>query len=236
MNTAQRLLLLSSSRTANSGFLEHSRTHITHFLHGRSRHAIFVPYAAVRFSCHEYTTRVRDWFAELGCTISGLHQAANPEQSLAEADVIIVGGGNTFHLLHELHRLGLIETLRRRIQQGASYIGWSAGANIACPSICTTNDMPVTWPPTCEALGLVPFQINPHYTDAHPDGHRGETRDERLAEFTTLNPDMPVVALREGSMLCVEDGKVRLLGEQSARILHGTQNQELLPGDWLTLV
>lgn len=233
MNLAYRLLLLSSSRTADSGFLEHAQPHITRFVDGRVRHAAFLPYAAVRISYDEYTKRVSDWFARLGCTISGLHQVDDVPRALAAADCIIVGGGNTFHLLHELYQHELIGPLRQRIAEGAAYISWSAGSNVACPSIRTTNDMPIIWPPNCEALGLVPFQINPHYTDAHPSGHQGETRAERLAEFNVLNPRVPVVGLREGSVLQVQNGKVQLLGNHPAHVSRGTQSWEAAPGSWL---
>lgn len=233
MNPAHRLLLLSSSRTAGTGFLQHAQNCIRKFLDGRVSRAVFVPYAGVRFSYDEYTERVRAWFMQWDCEVNGLHRAADPLQTLADADLIIVGGGNTFRLLYELYRCDLIGALRGRAAEGAAYIGWSAGSNVACPSIRTTNDMPIIWPPACEALDLVPFQINPHYTDVHPSGHQGETRAERLAEFTTLNPDVPVVGLREGSSLHIEAGKIRLLGEQSARISRGAHSWEVAPDSWL---
>lgn len=233
INPVHRLLLLSSSRTADTTFLQHAQHYIRRFLDGRAHHAVFLPYAGVRFSCDEYTARVREWFAPLGCTVNGLHQSADPVRALSQADAIIVGGGNTFQLLHELYRLELIAALRRRVAEHTPYIGWSAGSNVACPSIRTTNDMPVVWPAACEALGLVPFQINPHYTDTHPAGHQGETRAERLAEFTILNPDMPVVGLREGSALHIEDGHVRLLGEQPALICRGNRSWQAAPDSLL---
>ncbi|MGH8373347.1 MAG: dipeptidase PepE [Gammaproteobacteria bacterium] len=229
MNPVQRLLLLSSSRTADTGFLQHARQDIGSFLNGSVKRAVFLPYAGVRFSYDEYTARVRDWFAQLDCEVHGLHRATDLAQELSRADLIIVGGGNTFHLLHELYRHNLIGTLRSRISKGIGYLGWSAGSNIVCPSIRTTNDMPIIWPPSCEALDLVPFQINPHYTDAHPSGHQGETRAERLAEFTTLNPDIPVVGLREGSSLHIETGKIHLLGKQPARISRGAHSWDAAP-------
>jgi dipeptidase E len=232
MNPVYRLLLLSSSRTAKTGFLQHARQDIDRFLNGEVKHAVFLPYASVRSSYDEYTGRVQDWFGQLGCEVHGLHRAADFVQELSAADLIIGGGGNTFHLLHELYRHDLIGALRRRISEGIHYLGWSAGSNIACPSIRTTNDMPIIWPPSCEALDLVPFQINPHYTDTHLTGHQGETRAERLSEFMVLNPDIPVVALREGSALQIEAGKIRLLGEHTARISRGERNWEAAPGSW----
>jgi dipeptidase E len=131
----------------------------------------------------------------------------------------MVGGGNTFHLLRGMYEKGLVEAIRGRVLTGvASYIGWSAGSNVACPTIRTTNDMPIVEPPTLDALGLVPFQINPHYTDARLEGHRGETRDDRLAEFVHANPGVRVVGLREGTMLRVEGGRVALVGERGPRL------------------
>jgi dipeptidase E len=181
-------------------------------------------------SYDDYLERVRPWFAQFDCAVSSLHRSADMKQALSEADLIIVGGGNTFHLLHEMYRHGLLDRLRERLAGGASYLGWSAGANVACPSIRTTNDMPTIWPPACDALHLVPFQINPHYTDQQPPGHQGETRAERITEFTALNPGMTVVGLREGSALRVENGKVHLLGPHAARIARGTRNWDVAPG------
>ncbi|MGH8400207.1 MAG: dipeptidase PepE [Gammaproteobacteria bacterium] len=233
MNPRHRLLLLSSSRTAGTEFLQHARGHIVGFLEDRARRAVFLPYATVLYSHDEYTERVCEWFAQSGHAMSGLHRAADPVEALSNADLIVLGGGNTFYLLHELYRLELIEPLRRRVAEGVAYIGWSAGSNVACPTIRTTNDMPIIWPAHSEALALIPFQLNPHYTDIHPPGHQGETRDERLAEFTRLNPEIPVLGLREGSALHVEDGRIRLLGAHKARIFHGKRSWDAAPNSWL---
>lgn len=233
MNAAHRLLLLSSSRTAGTRFLQHAQGYLETFLDGRVRNAIFIPYAAVQRDHDEYAGYVAEYFRHLGCRITSLHRSSNPGRALLDGDAIVVGGGNTFQLLSTLYRESLIEPLRKRIAEGIAYVGWSAGSNIACPSIRTTNDMPITWPPHCEALGLVPFQINPHYTDSHPSGHQGETRAERLTEFTAINPRIPVVGLREGSALQIEQGKVHLLGEQTARIFHGAQSWDAPPDSWL---
>lgn len=233
MNRGYRLLLLSSSRTAGTEFLQHARGHVEDFLAGRARRAVFLPYATVLYSYDEYTERVCEWFAQSGHAMSGLHRAADPVEALSSADLIVVGGGNTFCLLHELYRLELIEPLRRRVAAGVAYIGWSAGSNVACPTICTTNDMPVVWPAHCEALALIPFQLNPHYTSAHLPGHQGETRDERLTEFAQLNPEIPVLGLREGSALHVEDGKIRLLGAHMARVFHDKRSWDAAPNSWL---
>ena len=131
------------------------------------------------------------------------------------------GGGNTFNLLGQLRRQGLLDVVARRVRAGAAYLGWSAGSNLTCPSICTTNDMPITDPEGFDALGLLSFQINPHYTNAHPPGHRGETRAQRLAEFCTLNPTMPVLGLPEGAALRVRGDKVSLIGPHDAPLFQG---------------
>ena len=154
----------------------------------------------------------------LGLEVRGVHTHDDPARAVLEAEAVLVGGGNTFHLLRESIRFGVLEAVRTRVAAGAPYVGWSAGANLACPTIRTTNDMPIVEPPTLDALGLVPVQINPHYTDAHPDGHRGETRAQRLAEFVAANPASPVVGLPEGTAVRIEDGAVTLLGDGAARV------------------
>jgi len=146
-------------------------------------------------------------------------------------DAIAVGGGNTFRLLARLYEFGLLDPIRQRVQDGAPYVGWSAGSNVACPTIRTTNDMPVVEPPSFDALGLVPFQINPHFTDAAIPNHGGETRSERLLEFLELNPTMPVLSLREGTALLADDRGMQLLGNQPALgFVHGQTARELAPG------
>lgn len=205
------LLLLSNSTSPGRPYLAHARDWIADALADVCRVA-FVPYAAVTFSYDDYVARVRDALDGLGLEIVGVHERERPAEAVAETDAVLVGGGNTFHLLRECHRLGLVEAVRQRVASGAPYVGWSAGANLACPTIRTTNDMPIVEPPTLDALGLVPVQINPHYTDTHPDGHQGETRAQRLAEFVAANPEAPVVGLPEGTAVRISDGEVTLLG------------------------
>jgi dipeptidase E len=148
-------------------------------------------------------------------------------QAVRFAAAIVVGGGNTFHLLSRLYAAGLLETIGACVRSGTPYIGWSAGSVVACPSIATTNDMPIIEPPSLRALGLVQFQINAHYTDAHPPGHQGETRAERIAEFLSLQPAVTVVGLREGSLLQVDATTVRLSGTD-ARIFRAGET----PLEW----
>ena len=177
-----------------------------------------MPYAAVTFSYDDYVARVADALDGLGLEIAGVHTASDPAAAVRQSEAVLVGGGNTFHLLRACYRYGLLDAIRERVAGGAPYVGWSAGANLACPSIRTTNDMPIVEPPSLDALGLVPVQINPHYTDAHPDGHQGETRAQRLAEFVAANPESSVVGLPEGTAVRVDGGSARLLGDGAARI------------------
>jgi dipeptidase E len=135
-----------------------------------------------------------------------------------EAEAIAVGGGNTWKLLKNIRENKLTVPVREKVRGGTPYIGWSAGANVACPTIMTTNDMPVTRPPSFRSFNLVPFQINPHYLDFSPEGHAGETREQRITEFIEMNPDVYVVGLREGTMLEISDGSIRLIGPRKARI------------------
>jgi dipeptidase E len=150
---------------------------------------------------------------------------------------IVVGGGNTWQLLKMIQDLGLTEPIRKKVLEGTPYIGWSAGSNLACPTLRTTNDMPVTEPRSFKAFGLVPFQINPHYLDANPMGHAGETREQRIEEFIHVNPGVYVVGLREGTMLLVENHRMKLIGPRKARIfLRGNPPAEMGENDDLSFL
>lgn len=214
---ARRLLLLSNSRDPEGRFLVHWRAALEAALAG-VRRAVFVPYAAVTVPLDAYAERVAGVFEPFGVTIEPLHRAGDPVAVLRGAAAIIVGGGNTFQLLNCLTRIGGLPAIRDRALAGVPYIGWSAGALIACPTIRTTNDMPIVEPPRLAALGLLPFQINAHFTDAHPPGHQGETRAQRIAEFLVLNPGQQVLGLREGSALRVRDRVMELIGSAGARL------------------
>lgn len=235
---APRLLLLSNSRNVGRGYLEHAEPHLRAFLGGAVERVLFVPYAAVRISFDEYadgmvTPRLR----EMGYGLDRIDRARSPRAAVRRAQAIVVGGGNTFRLLKTLHDKGLVTAIRTRVRAGVPYVGWSAGSNVACPTMKTTNDMPVVEPRSLRALGLVPFQVNPHYLDVHPDGHGGETREERLLEFVEANPGVHVVGLREGSILRVEARRLTLLGEKSARIfLRGRDPWEVGPRDDLSFL
>ena len=225
------LLLLSNSRNPDSGYLEHALPWFSDFLSGAKTLA-FVPYAAITFGYDEYEEAVSDALGDL-VEVRSVHRG-NPSEVVEECDAVAVGGGNTFHLLHQLYHFGLIERIRAAVSAGKPYCGWSAGSNIASPTIRTTNDMPIIEPPSFDALDFVPFQINPHYLDAHPDKHMGETREQRLLEFATVNPDVPVIGLREGSAILRGAEGARLLGSRSARIFKGSEPPaELEPGSAL---
>jgi dipeptidase E len=163
--------------------------------------------------------------------LDSVHEVADPVAAVERAEAVVVGGGNTFRLLDEMYRRRLLEPIRGRAEAGMPYLGWSAGANVACPSLMTTNDMPIVQPPGFQALSLVPFNINPHYLDPDPASrHMGETREQRIQEFHEMN-DAVVVGLREGAMIRVEDPQATLRGSSGARIFRKKQlAMELEPG------
>jgi dipeptidase E len=230
----KRLLLLSNSTNFGEPFLRYPLRTIQQFLGPIVSEVLFVPYAGVQISFSDYAARVRERFQEIGSAVTSVHETENPAAAVEKASAIVVGGGNTFCLLDRLYTHGLVERIRERVLRGIPYVGWSAGSNVACPTIRTTNDMPIVEPPSLNALGLVPFQINPHYTDATLPNHGGETRAERLMEFLEMNPTLTVIGLREGTMLRVEDEKIELLGDKPARVFRkGREVIEPAPGDSL---
>jgi dipeptidase E len=172
------------------------------------------------------------------CNVTGIHTFDHPVRAINNAkannQAIVVGGGNTFHLMHTIYQQNLLEPLQHAIAEGTPYIGWSAGSNICGQSIRTTNDMPIVEPESFNALNVVPFQLNPHYSDYHPPGHNGETRDQRLAEFTVLNPTTPVVAIREGTALSLSQQQLTLVGEKGGFIFLGNEKRPIAPNENLT--
>lgn len=213
-----KLLLLSNTKNPGAQVLDHATETIKDFLGADCRSVIFVPFASVSSSWNDYTTYLRAPFGEMGYELTSVHTESDPAAAVGRADAVFVGGGNTFQLLRALYDTNVFNAIRSRARGGMPYIGTSAGTNVACPTIKTTNDMPIIEPPTFDALDLVPFQINPHYTDARLEGHGGETRDERIAEFLRVNPGVRVVGLREGTMLRVEGNEITLLGDKPARV------------------
>jgi dipeptidase E len=224
----KRLLLISNSTLHGSGYLDHAESEIRSFL-GDAKRVLFVPYAL--FDQDKYATNAQQRFQKMGYELTSVHTAENPVTAVNETDAVFIGGGNTFRLLKALYEFDLIEAIRKRVSNGMPYIGSSAGSNVAAPTIKTTNDMPIVQPPSFNALGLVSFQINPHYLDPDPNSkHMGETREERIVQFLEEN-DTPVVGLREGAMLRIENGETILRGSTGARIFRkGMQPSEILPG------
>lgn len=210
-----RLLLISNSTVHGRGYLDHVEPEIRDFV-GKKTRVVFVPYAL--HDRRAYGVQVENRLRTIGLEFTSVHDVSNAARAIAESEIIFIGGGNTFRLLHELHRNEVIEPIRRAVRNGALYIGSSAGSIVACPSLKTTKDMPVVEPISFEALGLVPFQISPHYLDPDPTStHMGETQEQRILQFLEENQD-PVVGLREGSFLRVENDSVVLKGQHSARI------------------
>jgi dipeptidase E len=224
-----QLLLLSNSTNPGTPYLSWARDHIAEFLTG-IRTLVFVPYAGVRLGWDQYTALVASTLGPLGIEVRGIHRAERAEQAVRDADALAVGGGNTFHLLKHLQEHGLIGPIRERVAGGARYLGWSAGSNVACPTIRTTNDMPIVEPAGFRGLALVPFQINPHYTEAVMPDHGGESRQERLAEFVAANPRTWVVGLREGSLIRANGPELRLGGRTSATVFGAGDPAEHAPG------
>lgn len=207
------LLLLSSSREGNTEYLAHAQQMISDHL-GTVKHLLFIPYAGVSISYDTYTNMVQSALEPLGIKVTSIHQVTDAKKAIEEADAIAVGGGNTFHLLHQLYEGNLIEIMQKVVASGTPYIGWSAGSNIAGASIRTTNDMPIIEPKSFNALNFVPFQLNPHYTDYQPPGHNGETRQMRIEEFMVLNPSTTIVGIQEGSALKRTGDTLTLIGDK----------------------
>ena len=224
-----RLLLLSSSRVAGGPWLTWALDAIAETL-GGVRSVAFVPWAGVTLEWDAYTTLLRNALQPLGVAVEGVH-TGDPVSIIERSDAVFVGGGNTFRLLERLHATEALAAIQRRVRAGVPYVGWSAGSNVACPTIRTTNDMPIIEPASFEALGFVPFQINAHYNDFAPPGFHGETRAQRLAEFTALNPDVPVVGLREGAWVRVRGESVELGGVADGVLFRsGAEPRELEAG------
>lgn len=222
------MLLISNSTTHGQGYLEHAEAEIRDLL-GGVQHVLFVPYAL--HDQDNYAAQAEKKFRALGYEMTSVHQAPDAKAAVAQAEALFIGGGNTFRLLNRLYQQELLGPIRARVAAGMPYIGSSAGTVVACPTIKTTNDMPIVQPPSFDALRLVSFQINAHYLDPDPAStHMGETREERLRQFLEDN-DIPVVGLREGTMLRVEEGEVTLKGALSARIFRRNQEpEEAQPG------
>jgi dipeptidase E len=228
MKSGPRILLISNSTVYGRRYLDHVEEEMKMFL-GRARRVLFFPFAL--YDRDGYAAKAKARLAAIGYSMESAHATANPEDALEQADAIFIGGGNTFRLLKALENLDLIEPIRRKVSSGAPYIGSSAGSNVAGPTIKTTKDMPIVQPRSFDSLGLVPFQISPHYQDPDPAStHMGETQEERILQFLEEN-ETPVVGIRESAWLVCERGAVTLKGETGARIFRrGEAPAEAKPG------
>jgi len=227
-----KLLLISNSTNYKEAYLGWCMPLLKEFLEGTAQNIVFLPYAGVDVggkvypeSYDTYTAKVRKAFEQFGKKTVSVHEVSNPVDAINHADLIIVGGGNTFHLVAEMHRNKLIEPIRRKVMEGTPYIGWSAGSNVACPTLCTTNDMPIVMPESFKCFDLVPFQINPHYIDPYPEEindairHGGETRQIRINEYLAVNQQITVAGLREGTALWVENERITLRGTRNMLVM-----------------
>ena len=224
-----RILLISNSTVYGRGYLDHVEQQIKSFL-GSAGKVLFFPFAL--FERDSYAAKAKERFAAMGYLVESAHSVPDPHKAIERTDAMFIGGGNTFRLLKALQDLDLLDAIRRKVQAGAPYIGSSAGSNVAGPTIKTTKDMPIVQPRSFNSLGLVPFQISPHFQDPDPDSkHMGETQEERIIQFLEEN-ETPVVGIREGAWLVCEDGAVTLRGDAGARIFRrGEVPVEAKPGD-----
>lgn len=235
----KRLLLISNSTNYGENYLEWPRPYIKEYLEKTGiKRVLFVPYAGVALSENgledsfdAYEERVNGVFNEFGCEVYSLHRENDPAQAVRDALAIAVGGGNTFHLVYMLHEMKLMKVIKEAVENGVAFMGWSAGANVACPTMRTTNDMPIIEPESMNCLNLVNFQINPHYLDASIEGHGGETREQRLEEFMVINNNVYVAGLREGTLLEIVNDKIELKGARPMRVFkYGQDPKEYKPG------
>lgn len=219
-----RLLLISNSTMAGEQYLDYPKQNIKDFLGDKKVKALFIPFAAVTFSFDEYEKKVKSRFNEIGHDIESIHHFENMKTAVENAQAIVIGGGNTWQLLKIMQEKNLLQAISEKVKAGTPYIGWSAGSNVTCPTIKTTNDMPIVEPSNFNALNLIPFQINPHYLDSNPDGHGGETREDRIMEFIEANKNIFVAGLREGTMFRIENDEIKLIGNRNCRIFKYNQN------------
>ena len=210
---SKNLLLLSNSSLPGQKYLEFALDTIRDFL-GEIKNGVFIPFAGVTFSYDEYELKVNEALSSIDLQIKSIHHFDDPKSALLNAECIMVGGGNTFRLLERIYHFDLFDVIHDKVANGTPYIGWSAGSNIAGLTIRTTNDMPIIEPPSFNSLNLIPFQINPHYTNALPEGHKGETRDQRLEEFIAINTESKVLAIPEGTYLIQQNTPLIYKGEK----------------------
>lgn len=228
-------LLASTSTLYGGQFLEYLKDEIALLFSG-VKEIIFIPFARPGGITHDaYTQKVSAFFAQLNINVKGLHEFDNLEEAIANAKGFFTGGGNTFLLVKKLHELNAMQLIQDAVRNGTPYLGTSAGSNIGGINMCTTNDMPIVYPPSFECMGIVPFNINPHYLDPVPElKHNGETRETRIMEFLTQQ-NIPVVGLREGNYIRIKNGSIKIDGPLTTRIFRrGEEPQEVAPGfEWI---
>ena len=223
-----RLLLLSNSTMKGTPYLEWPQSYLKEFLKDVDE-MLFVPFAGVTMSYDDYTQTVAKALEPTGTQVVGIHRVEDKQAAIEKAQCIAVGGGNTFHLLASMQNANIIESINMAVGNGTPFIGWSAGSNVACPTIMTTNDMPIIQPQSFAALNLVDFQINAHYTTKTIDGHGGESRDLRLKELLTINTAMKVVGLPEGKLLELDDDTWYLKGIEGEQTVVFQAEQDPVP-------
>lgn len=222
-----QLLLLSNSTMKGQPYLSWPQGFLTDFLK-RVKSIVFIPYAGVTVSYDDYTLSVKEALNSFDVVVRGVHTLSNKEEEILKADCVMVGGGNTFSLLKKLQDENLIESIKLAVKEGAKYVGWSAGSNMACPTIKTTNDMPVEQPQSFNAIGLIDFQINPHFTNATIPNHGGESRGMRLQEYLVKNPNSTVIGLPEGMLIEIDGGNTFLKGDGEALLFRYNQTTKTL--------
>lgn len=220
----RKLLLISNSTNRGEDYLGWCKDMIKDFCNKHGvKDVLFIPYAGVSMGYDIYEEKVKTVFSTLGLNLYSIHKEKDAVKAVRDAKCVAVGGGNTFHLVYELYRNKIMTEISERSNLGMPYMGWSAGSNIAGPSLKTTNDMPIIEPESFVCMNLVPFQINPHYTDFFDPKHGGETRDERLGEFLKVEPKMWVAGIREATALNLENGKLSLIGrDNKMKVFRGT--------------
>ncbi|MBN1598388.1 MAG: dipeptidase PepE [Bacteroidales bacterium] len=227
-----RLLLFSNSTNAGEEYLAYTLPYIKDFLGNGNHKAVFIPYAGISLGYDAYFNLVYEKLIQINIELLSMHSVRDKKKAINNSEVLITGGGNTFCLLKSLQENKLLDLIRKKVKSGTPYIGWSAGANLACPTIKTTNDMPIAEPAGFNALNLVPFQINPHFSDYVQEGFAGESRETRIEEFLLLHQNKYVAGLREGTLIKVDDNEVELLGNKPCRIFrYGYKPYEVNPFD-----
>ncbi len=224
------LLLLSSAECRDTGYLRHALPMVKELLVAELNQILFIPFANAAKQYDLYEAKVAEALETLGVAVQSIHHTSDPVAAIHSAKVIVIGGGNTFALLSRIKEAGLIDPIRQVVGNGAVYIGWSAGANVACPTISTTNDMPICQPAGLDALDLIPFQVNAHFIEGQIDGHNGESREQRLAEYLAIFPKERVVALPEGTAIFQKSAQTVLRGEADG-ILFTSQGRQIIKRD-----